>query len=102
MVSAIADALLFAFHTEEGGEYHQRDRLAQLADYLRQRQMLLVLDNFEHLISGAGLVSELLRQAHLLKILVTSRERLNLRGEWATRSRACTIQRPGSRRGWRN
>ena len=83
LVSAIADALLFAFHTEEGGEYHQRDRLAQLADYLRQRQMLLVLDNFEHLISGAGLVSELLRQAHLLKILVTSRERLNLRGEWA-------------------
>jgi predicted ATPase/DNA-binding SARP family transcriptional activator/predicted negative regulator of RcsB-dependent stress response len=83
LASAIADALLFAFHIEESEEHPQRDRLAQLTDYLRQRQMLLVLDNFEHLISGASLVSELLRQAPLLKILVTSRERLNIRGEWA-------------------
>ncbi len=83
LAPAIADALMFAFHSEEASDQPQRDHLMQLADYLRQRQMLLVLDNFEHLISGSSLVSELLRQAPLLKILVTSRERLNVRGEWA-------------------
>ena len=43
--------------------------------------MLLVLDNFEHLLTGAGLVNALLRVAPDLKILVTSREPLQLSGE---------------------
>lgn len=42
----------------------------------------LVLDNFEHLLEGAGLVSELLSRAPDLKIIVTSRERLGLAEEW--------------------
>jgi predicted ATPase/DNA-binding SARP family transcriptional activator len=51
---------------------------AQLAD----KQLLLVLDNFEHLISGASLLPELLEACPHLKLLVTSRERLKLEGEW--------------------
>lgn len=57
------------------------DPAAQLQNYLRDKTMLLVLDNFEHLLAGAGLITMLLEAAPRLKILVTSRERLNLRGE---------------------
>lgn len=50
-------------------------------DTLRGRHLLLVLDNFEHLLDGAPFVSELLTTAPGLRALVTSRERLNLSGE---------------------
>ena len=53
----------------------------QLIDFLHPRKLLLVLDNFEHLISEAPMVSEILQQAPELKILVTSRIRLNLQSE---------------------
>ena len=43
---------------------------------------LLVLDNFEYFIEEAHLLDRLLQQAPNLKLLVTSRERLNLRQEW--------------------
>lgn len=55
----------------------------QLLDYLRPRHLLLVLDNLEHLPNAAHLLSELLGQAPGLAIIATSRERLNLREEWA-------------------
>ncbi len=51
-----------------------------LMHYLRDRQMLLVLDNFEQIVVAAPKVAELLA-APRLKILVTSREILRLRGE---------------------
>jgi predicted ATPase/DNA-binding SARP family transcriptional activator len=54
----------------------------QLREHLRSRELLLVLDNLEHLLMAAPLLTELLAQAPGLKLLVTSRERLNLRGEW--------------------
>lgn len=54
----------------------------RLSDYLRDKNVLLVLDNFEHLIEGAPLLSEILQGAPQAKLLVTSRERLNLQGEW--------------------
>jgi predicted ATPase len=47
-----------------------------------KKHMLLVLDNFEQLMSGVMLVSELLESCPGLKILVTSRERLNLEEEF--------------------
>ncbi len=53
----------------------------QLQDYLREKQMLLVLDNFEQVIEGAPRVSDLLTAAPQLKVLVTSREVLRLSGE---------------------
>jgi predicted ATPase/class 3 adenylate cyclase/DNA-binding CsgD family transcriptional regulator len=52
-----------------------------LKDYLRDSQMLLLLDNFEQVISAAPLLTELLSAANALKLLVTSREALRLRGE---------------------
>jgi predicted ATPase/DNA-binding CsgD family transcriptional regulator len=54
----------------------------QVRNYLREKAMLLVLDNFEHLLSEAPYLSDLLQAGPELTLLVTSRERLNLRGEW--------------------
>ncbi|HMN27709.1 MAG TPA: tetratricopeptide repeat protein [Caldilineaceae bacterium] len=54
----------------------------QLLDFLRDKAILLVLDNFEHLISGATLLSAILRRAPAVKLLVTSRESLDLQEEW--------------------
>jgi predicted ATPase/transcriptional regulator with XRE-family HTH domain len=53
----------------------------RLKDDLRDKQMLLLLDNFEHLLDAAPLVAELVVAAPRLKLLVTSREHLHLRGE---------------------
>ena len=74
MVAAIADALDFSFY--EGGQPRQ-----QLLDYLREKSLLLILDNFEHLLEGVGLVQEILQTAPAVQVLATSRERLKLRGE---------------------
>ena len=52
-----------------------------ILSYLRERKMLLILDNFEQLLQGRQIVSDLLQSAGNLKILVTSREMLNLYGE---------------------
>jgi predicted ATPase/DNA-binding SARP family transcriptional activator len=60
-----------------GTEPNEQD----LPQFLQARNLLLVLDNFEHLLSAADLVAELLEQAPRLNVLVTSRERLRLRGE---------------------
>ncbi len=49
--------------------------------HLRDRSLLLVLDNFEHLLAEAVVVANLLSQCPRLTILTTSRARLNLRGE---------------------
>jgi predicted ATPase/class 3 adenylate cyclase len=52
-----------------------------LKNYLRERQMLLVLDNFEQVLDAAPVVSELLTAAPRLKVLATSREQLSLYSE---------------------
>jgi predicted ATPase/DNA-binding SARP family transcriptional activator len=54
---------------------------AAIADWLRPRELLLVLDNFEHLLEAAPIVTELLAAAPGLRVLATSREALNLSGE---------------------
>src|SRR3990172_7701870 len=55
--------------------------VSSLKDYLRSKHMLLVLDSFEQVTSAAPLVAELLAECPRLKILVTSRAPLRLRGE---------------------
>jgi hypothetical protein len=55
---------------------------ARLLDYLRTREMLLVLDNAEHLLDGVEVLTRVLEHAPGLRLLVTSRERLSLSGEW--------------------
>ena len=55
--------------------------MAQLFAYLRSRKLLLVLDNFEHLIEAAPMLTELLTACPGLKMLLTSRVVLRLSGE---------------------
>ncbi|MCK6623743.1 MAG: helix-turn-helix domain-containing protein [Anaerolineae bacterium] len=75
IIPAIADSLDFTF----SGPVEPK---IQLLHYLREQCLLLVLDNLEHLLEAGPLLAELLRQAPAVKLLVTSRERLNLQGEW--------------------
>ncbi len=70
----VAERLNFQFNVSS-------EPTAQLLAYLHAKNLLLVLDNFEHLIAGAALITEMLEAAPGVKILVTSRERLNLYGE---------------------
>jgi predicted ATPase/DNA-binding SARP family transcriptional activator len=65
-----------SFHVHPGSEPKQ-----QLLDYLREKQALLVVDNFEHLLAGAWQLAEILLAAPGVKIITTSHERLNLGGE---------------------
>src|SRR5262245_9030724 len=53
----------------------------RLLAYLEPRDMLLVLDNVEHLLAAAPLAAQALERAPLLKLLITSREPLRVRGE---------------------
>jgi predicted ATPase len=62
----------------EGG----RPLLENLKDYLRDKHILLVLDNFEQLVAAAPYVAELLAAAPRLKIITSSRIALNLHGEY--------------------
>ncbi len=55
--------------------------LESLKDYLRDRQLLLLLDNFEQVVSAAPVLAELLLAAPRLHLLVTSRTSLHLSGE---------------------
>lgn len=54
----------------------------RLLEQLQSKRLLLILDNFEHLLDGAGLIAQILSAAPGVKILATSRERLQLQGEW--------------------
>ncbi|HEY1389222.1 MAG TPA: LuxR C-terminal-related transcriptional regulator [Ktedonobacterales bacterium] len=55
--------------------------MATLQQALRERHLLLILDNFEHVLAAASCVSDLLAAAPHLKVLTTSREPLHLYGE---------------------
>lgn len=70
LLPVIAEAINFSF---TGGD----DQREQLLRYLMNKAMLLVLDNFEHLLAGTGLVDEILHTAPQVKIVITSRTRLN-------------------------
>ncbi|HEY6278987.1 MAG TPA: LuxR C-terminal-related transcriptional regulator [Streptosporangiaceae bacterium] len=60
-----------------------RDRplMEHLISQLRERRLLIVLDNFEHLLGGAPVVTQLLQETSALRILVTSRSSLRVSGE---------------------
>lgn len=83
----IADAMGFTF----SGTVEPR---AQLLNHLRDQTLLLILDNFEHLLEASELVAEILQRAPRIKLLVTSRERLNLQGEWLFDLRGLAIPSP--------
>ncbi len=77
IVPAVAEAISFGFQSE--GE--SRSARQQLLDYLRAKRMLLIFDNFEHLLDGVELLVQILQTAPEVEILVTSRERLRCPGE---------------------
>jgi predicted ATPase/DNA-binding SARP family transcriptional activator len=52
-----------------------------LGRYLRARELLVVIDNFEHLLPAAVLVSELIELAPRIRVLISSRAALRIRGE---------------------
>ncbi|MBK8138259.1 MAG: protein kinase [Chloroflexi bacterium] len=74
LVPTIANALGFQFSADG-------DPKQQLLDYLREKKLLLIADNFEHILNGAPLMAEILVAAPGVKILATSRERLSLMAE---------------------
>lgn len=59
----------------------ERNPQEQILDSLAGREMLIILDNFDHLVEAAGFVMQLLARAPRVKLIVTSREALNVRGE---------------------
>ncbi len=72
---AIASAIDYRFH-------EQGDPRTQIVEYLRRKSMLLILDNFEHLLDGgADFVADVSEAASGCQLCVTSREKLNLQGE---------------------
>lgn len=83
LVPAIADALRFGF-AERADSIRRtvETQYQQLVGFLRAKRLLLVMDNFEHLTAGATLLTDMLEQAPGVKMLVTSRARLNVHGEW--------------------
>lgn len=74
ILTTIASNLVFPLQVQESV-------LEQLKAFLHDKDYLLVLDNFEHLIAHAAFLTDLLTSCPELKILVTSRERLNLSAE---------------------
>ena len=67
--------------TLEVREQRVQPLLDTLKDALREKQTLLLLDNFEQVVEGAPLVADLLVAAVKVRVLATSREALRLRGE---------------------
>ena len=75
IVPAIADSVGFNFSGTT-------ELKSQLFHFLREKHVLLVLDNLEHLLHGIELLDELLERAPHVKLVTTSREQLSLRTEW--------------------
>lgn len=76
--SLVSSALAQALGVRERGGQPLPERLK---DYLRDQRVLLLLDNLEQLLDAAPLLAALLAAAPQLKLLITSREHLHLRGE---------------------
>ncbi|KIH82834.1 ATP-binding protein [Pseudomonas batumici] len=87
-LAPLNDPLMITTHlaTLLGLSLHDAEPMNCLASFLRERQMLLVIDNCEHLIDAVALLSEsLLRGAPEVHILATSRESLRAEGEFVQR-----------------
>ena len=73
--SVLAEIFKFTF-------FEQKNPQELIINFLREKNLLLIIDNFEHLIDGAEALWNLLSDAPRVKMIVTSRERLNLHQEW--------------------
>ncbi len=75
IVSAVVDALGVVLSGHDTPEN-------QLLQYLQDKNLLLLLDNFEHVLDGVEFVTQIIQRAPAVKLLVTSREALSLPEEW--------------------
>lgn len=89
IAAAAADALGITF----GGTIAPA---RQLQNYLRAQELLLVFDNFEHLMSSAAWLVELVTAAPRVTLLITSREPLNVRAETVLRLEGLDVPKAGS------
>ncbi len=84
-LASIADSVLVPsaiLRTFNLSERPNQTPIDTLADHLQNRELLLVLDNFEHVTSAANKINALLQQCPKLTILITSRDVLHLSGEY--------------------
>jgi predicted ATPase len=88
LVQTVADAL--GIRDQSG-----RPPMVVLAEFLQDNELLLVLDNCEHLVDAcAMLVHDLLRAAPRLRVLATSRQALKAGGSTCSRCRRCRCPTP--------
>lgn len=74
IVQTVAESIGVALSSDE-------DTQTQLLTYLSNKRELLVFDNFEHVAAGAEIISEILKAAPDVKVVATSRAKLNVMGE---------------------
>jgi predicted ATPase/class 3 adenylate cyclase len=74
----VPSATATALHLREGAD---RTITEVVGDWLRERDLVLVLDNFEHVLEAASFVASLLATSPRLRVLVTSRSPLRVHGE---------------------
>ena len=84
IVQTVAEVLPISLSSKE-------DPLSRITDYLRDKAVLMVMDNYEHVLDGVGFVQEILRAAPRVQILATSRAKLNLMSETAFNIGGLTI-----------
>ncbi len=72
-----------------------QDPIARIAEHVASRQMLLVLDNSEHLPRLSALLDHLIIAAPRLQVLSTSRSRIGIRDEWLLPLSGLTLPSPG-------
>ncbi len=78
-----ADPIIPAITNVMGLRFDLSEVLDQrLCAYLSDKQLLLIMGNFEHVLDGRELVADIVETAPRVKILATSREVLNLQEEW--------------------
>ena len=87
IIAATANALGFQF-------YDPSEPSHQLTDYLREKRLLLLFDNFEHVMEGKQFIPEILESAPDVSVLITSREPLRLRAEMIYRLNPLPIMQP--------
>jgi serine/threonine protein kinase len=72
IVIALAEAISYQLKPDE-----HHTPLQQILEFLSTKTMLLVMDNYEHLLSSASLVTDILKAGPNIQVLCTSRQRLN-------------------------
>ncbi len=78
VVPQVASAILQALSIEQPAQQNAQTLRTRLLTTLKHQQMLIVLDNFEHVMPATELIIEILETAPQVKVLVTSREALGL------------------------